>query len=162
MIEGSICLLLSTVKIFKNVSAFMGRVFLFMRERQMIDSLRNTIMSLSVWNIWAVSPKPMLDSRMLLQHNLQTNVLSFDYCLNAIPKWDEFLDSVQTLPSFTAPSGPTTHRLIYTSTGLFWFFWSLPLANHMLWRKFKNLKKCHILFRLLNCYFFLIIRTQFY
>lgn len=48
MIEGSICLLLSTVKFLKNVSAFMVRVFLFMRERQMIDSLRNTIMSLSV------------------------------------------------------------------------------------------------------------------
>lgn len=63
----------------------------------------------------------MLDSSMLLQHNLQTNVLSFDYCLNAIPKWDAFLDSVQTLPSFTAPSGPPTHRLIYTSTGLFGF-----------------------------------------
>lgn len=96
----------------------MVRVFLFMRERQMIDSLRNTIMSLSVWNIWAVSPKTMLDSRVLLEHNLQTNVLSFDYCLKAIPKWDEFLDTVQTLPSFAAPSGPTTHWLIYTSTGL--------------------------------------------
>lgn len=72
----------------------------------MIDSLRNTIKSLSVWNIQAVSPNTMLASGVLLQHNLQTNAPLFDYYLNAIHKWDEVLDSVQTLPSFTAAPGP--------------------------------------------------------